>query len=117
MADTTTTLNNQNGVSDLTPEQAKALHAKLNRYYRERRGSKKKANPVVKPRGKVTTFQRSIDIEESATDFQDINNEPFSLTPNSIAQIWVRIGKEKIKCVNTGQTMAISGAAVYRIYL
>lgn len=117
MADTAVVNGSQSTINDLTPEQAKALHKQLNNYYRKRSGGKKKSKPVIKPRGKVNTFQRAIDIEESATDFQDITDEPFSLTPNSVSQIWVKTGKEKMKCVNTGKSVAVSGAAVYRVFL
>jgi hypothetical protein len=117
MADTTATLSNQNGATDLTPEQAKELHKKLNQFYRKRNGGKTKAKAVIKPRGKVEVHQKAIAIEESATDFDDINDEPFSLTPNNVSQIWVKTGKERMKCVNTGKSLSVGGAAVYRVFL
>lgn len=95
MTDSATINDSQPNGPDLTPEQAKELHRKLNQYYRKRSGGKKKAKPVIKPRGKVNSFQRQIDIEESATDVQDILDEPFPLTRNSVSQIWVKVGKEK----------------------
>lgn len=102
--------------TDLTPEQAKALHTKLNSYYRKRRDTKPKAKPVLKPRGKVLTKEITIAIEESATDFEDIKDEPFSLDANA-SQIYVKTGKERMKCVNTGRSIAVGGAAVYRVFL
>jgi hypothetical protein len=102
--------------TDLTPEQAKELHAKLNRYYRKRSEGKKKNKPVLKPRGKVIVKQINISIEESATDLDDIEDEPFSLDANC-SQLYVKTGKERIKCVNTGKSIAVGGAAVYRVFL
>jgi hypothetical protein len=116
MADTQATAVSQNGVSDLTPEQAKELHAKLNRYYRKRSGGKTKAKPVLKPRGKVIEKTITIAVEESATDLDDITDEPFSLDGNA-SQLYVKTGKERIKCVNTGRSIAVGGAAVYRVFI
>ncbi len=116
MADTLATVASQNGVTDLTPEQAKELHAKLNRYYRKRSGGKTKAKPVLKPRGKVIEKTIIIAVEESATDLDDITDEPFSLDGNA-SQLYVKTGKERIKCVNTGRSIAVAAASVYRCYL
>jgi hypothetical protein len=117
MADTAVTNGSVPSVSELTPEQAKELHKKLNQFYRKRNGGKTKAKAVIKPRGKVEVHQKAIAIEESATDFDDINDEPFSLTPNNVSQIWVKTGKERMKCVNTGKSLSVGGAAVYRVFL
>jgi hypothetical protein len=104
----------QSIVEITSKEQAKALHAQLNRFYRK--GKKSKAKPVLKPRGKVIEKQISIAIEESATDWDDIEDEPFSLDANA-SRIYVKTGKEKMKCVNTGKSQAVGGAAVYRVFL
>jgi hypothetical protein len=117
MAETAVTNGAQTAVETMTEAEAKALHRKLNQYYRKRSGNKKKAKPVIKPRGKVEVHQASIGIEESATDLDDINDEPFSLVPNNVSQIWVKVGKERIKCVNTGKSIPVGGAAVYRLFL
>lgn len=117
MVDAAVTNSSQASVTDLTPEQAKELHKRLNQFYRKRNGGKKKAKPVIKPRGKVEQHQVTIGIEESATDLDDIVDEPFSLTPNNVSQIWVKTGKERIKCVNTGKSISVGGAAVYRLFL
>lgn len=116
MGDTATINGTQSMNSELTPERAKALHAELNRFYRKQRGDKKKAKPVIKPRGKIVTKQITIAIEESATDFEGIDDEPFSLDQNA-SQIYVKTGKERMKCINTGKSIAVGGAAVYRVFL
>ena len=116
MVDTGVMNGSQSIPTDLTPEQAKELHAKLNRYYRKRNGGKKKSKPVLKPRGKVIVKQINISIEESATDLDDIQDEPFSLDLNA-SQLYVKTGKERIKCVNTGKSIPVGGAAVYRVFL
>lgn len=116
MADTEVLNGSKSTNTELTPEQAKALHAQLNQYYRKRSGGKKKSKPVLKPRGKVNEIQKSFLVEESATSLQDIEDEPFSLDQLA-SQIYVKTGKERIKCVNTGKSIATSGAAVYRVFL
>ncbi len=116
MGDTAVVNGSQSSVGELTPEKAKALHAELNRFYRKQRAGKKKNKPVLKPRGKVIVKQINISIEESATDLDDIEDEPFSLDANC-SQLYVKTGKERIKCVNTGKSIAVGGAAVYRVFL
>ncbi len=116
MAETTLSNGSLPSVDNLTPEQAKALHAKLNQYYRNRNGGKRKAKPVLKPRSKVIEKSITIAIEESATDLDDIKDEPFSLDANG-SQLYVKVGKERIKCVNTGRSISVGGAAVYRVFL
>lgn len=106
--------NGQPLISITSKEQAKALHAQLNKFYRT--GKKLKPKPVLKPRGKVSEKQITISIEESATDWDDITDEPFSLDTNA-SQIYVKTGKERAKCVNTGKSLPVGGAAVYRVFL
>jgi len=116
MGDTAVINGSQPSATELTPERAKALHAELNRFYRKQRAGKKTAKPVIKPRGKIFTKEVTIAIEESATDFQDIDDEPFSLDQNA-SQIYVKTGKERMKCINTGKSIPVGGAAVYRVFL
>lgn len=98
----------------LTKAQAKALHGQLNRFYRK--DKKPKAKPVLKPRGKVIEKQLTITIEESATDWDDITDETFSLDTNA-SRIYTKTGKERAKCINTGKSIPVGGAAVYRVFL
>jgi hypothetical protein len=117
MVDAAVTNGSQTSVADLTPEQAKELHKKLNQFYRKRNGGKKKAKAVLKPRGKVEMHQKAIGIEETPTDLDEIQGEPFSLTPNNVSEIWTKVGKERIRCVNTGLSKSVAAAAVYRLFL
>jgi hypothetical protein len=84
--------------------------------FQMKKGGKRKSKPVLKPRGKVTQKQITISIEESATDWEDITDEPFSLDTNA-SRIYTKIGKERAKCVNTGKSLPVGGAAVYRVFL
>lgn len=86
------------------------------KHFQMKKGGKRKAKPVLKPRGKVTEKQITISIEESATDWDDITDEPFSLDTNA-SRIYTKIGKERAKCVNTGKSIPVGGAAVYRVFL
>ena len=101
--------------NELTDTQYKEM-CKLVRQHQLKNGKKKKAKPVLKPRGKLITKQISIDIEESATDFDDIGDESFALDANA-SRIYVKTGKERAKCVNTGKSIPVGGAAVYRVFL
>jgi hypothetical protein len=97
-------------------EEYKRICRQVNQFQRAKRGGKRKAKPVLKPRGKVVEKQITISIEESATDWDDITDEPFSLDMNA-SRIYTKIGKERAKCVNTGRSIPVGGAAVYRVFL
>jgi hypothetical protein len=84
--------------------------------FQMKKGGRRKPKPVLKPRGKVTEKTITISIEESATDWDDITDEPFSLDTNA-SRIYTKIGKERAKCVNTGKSLPVGGAAVYRVFL
>lgn len=97
-------------------EEYKRICQQVNKFQRAKRGGKRKAKPVLKPRGKVVEKQITICIEESASDWDDITDEPFSLDMNA-SRIYTKIGKERAKCVNTGKSIPVGGAAVYRVFL
>lgn len=84
--------------------------------FQMKKGGKRKAKPVLKPRGRVIEKTITISIEESATDWEDITDEPFALDTNA-SRIYTKIGKERAKCVNTGKSLPVGGAAVYRVFL
>ncbi|NER27807.1 MAG: hypothetical protein F6J89_09275 [Symploca sp. SIO1C4] len=97
-----------------TEEEYKRICQQVNHFQRAKR-KRKKVKPVLKPRGKVTEKQITISIEDSACDWDDIKDEPFSLD-TSATRIYVKIGKERAKCVNTGKSIPVGGAAVYRVF-
>jgi hypothetical protein len=115
MSDTAVANGSKAATSELTPEQYKEM-CKLVRQHQLANSKKRKNKPVLKPRGKVITKQIVIAIEESSADFDDIEDEPFSLDMNA-SQIYVKTGKERMKCVNTGKSVPVGGAAVYRVFL
>lgn len=102
-------------ISRLTPEQLKSLRSQIAKH--DRAKVKRKPKPAIQPRGKVTVIERQIAIEDSSTDFERITDEPFSLVPGNVSQIWVKTGRERMKCVNTGKSVAVGSAAVYRVFL
>jgi hypothetical protein len=116
MSDTAVLNGSQSKTTELSEEQYRALCKQLRAEQIRRGKGKKKSKPVLKPRGKVIVKQISISIEESATDLDDIEDEPFSLDSNC-SQLYVKTGKERIKCVNTGKSISVGGAAVYRVFL
>ncbi len=115
MTDTSVANGSKPVTSELTEAQYKEM-CKAIRHHQLKNGKKKKNKPVLKPRGKVITKMIPIDIEESATDFDDIGDDSFSLDLNA-SRIYVRTGKERAKCVNTGRSIPVGGAAVYRVFL
>lgn len=95
-------------------EEAKRLHAQLNKFYRKER--KPKAKPVLKPIGKVVTYERTVTVQESPIDWDDVDDELFSLDTNA-TQIYVKTGKERARCLNNGKSISVGGAVVYRVFL
>lgn len=119
MASLTNDVADANGnvsVPNWSEEEYKKICKQMKHFQMKKSGGKRKAKPVLKPRGKVVEKQITISIEESATDWDDITDEPFSLDTNA-SRIYTKIGKERAKCVNTGKSIPVGGAAVYRVFL
>ncbi len=115
MPDPATTSSSQTSIDIATEEQAKALHAQLNKFYRSRRKTRK-AKPVLRPMGKVNVIQRNITVEESATDWESITDEIFSLDVNA-TQLFIKTGKERARNLTTGKTIAVGGASVHKCFI
>lgn len=115
MPDTMTTTSSLASVDIASEEQAKALHAQLNKFYRSRR-KPRKAKPVLRPMGKVNVLQRNITVEESATDWESITDEIFSLDTNA-TQLFIKTGKERARNLTTGKTIAVGGASVHKCFI
>ncbi len=115
--DTPTTNGHQPSVDNLTEEQARALHAKLNRFYRQRNGGKRKNKPLLKPIGDITVIDQKIKIQKSPIDWDDIKNGmPFAIDPSGTV-LYTKTGKERAICLNTMSSVPVSGASVYRVFL
>jgi hypothetical protein len=117
MAETATTNGNLPGVEIMSPEQAKALHAQLNRFYRKQNGQKKKLKPMLKPIGDINILELKVKVQKSPMDFDDLKNGmPFSLDPMGTV-LYTKTGKERAICLNTMQPQSVGGASVYRVFL
>ena len=115
MPDTMTTNGTLPSISITTKEEAKALHAKLNQFYRKER-KPKKAKPVLRPVGKVNVIQRNITVEETPTDWESIDDEIFSLDTNA-TQLFIKTGKERARNLTTGKSIPVGGASVYKCFV
>ena len=107
---------NENLPTPIWSEEEYKKICKQVKQFQMKKSGKRKAKPVLKPRGKVVQKQIKVLVEESATDWNDITDEPFSLD-TEVSRIYTKIGKERAKCVNTGKSIPVAGAAVYRVFL
>ncbi len=115
MSDTALPTTSKPITSELTEAQYKEM-CKAVRHHQLKNGKKKKHKTVLKPVGKVLTVQKTFSVQESSTDWDDIEDEPFTLDIN-VTQIYVKTGKDRVKCLNNGRSMTIAGAAVYKVFL
>lgn len=115
MSDTAVANGSKSTTSEMTEAQYKEM-CKAIRQHQLKNGKKKKNKPVLKPRGQVVEKEITISIEQSATDWDDITDEAFSLDTNA-SRIYTKTGKERAKCINTGKSIPVGGAAVYRVFI
>jgi hypothetical protein len=101
----------------LTKEQAKALHTKLNKFYRAEKGNKKKPKPILKPIGQTVAVKKDFIVQQNPVDWSDIGTGmPFALDPNGV-MIYTKAGVSKALCLNTMSCLSVGGASVYRVFL
>jgi hypothetical protein len=118
-SDTDTTMTNGHKATDdnLTPEQAKALHTKLNRFYRTQKGDKKRARPVLKPIGDVDQLQRNLVIQKSPTDWDSIPNGALFAVDPAGSLLFTKVSTSRALCLNFMKTQPVGGASCYRIFV
>lgn len=118
-SDTDTTMTNGYKATDdnLTPEQAKALHTKLNRFYRTQKGGKTKAKPVLKPIGDVDQLQRNLVIQKSPTDWDSIPNGALFAVDPAGSLLFTKVSTSRALCLNFMKTQPVGGASCYRIFV
>lgn len=109
--------NGKQSADTLTPEEAKALHAKLNQFYRKRRGDKKKAKPVLKPIGDVDQLQRNLVIQKAPTDWDDIPNGALFAVDPAGSLLFTKVSASRALCLNFMKTQPVGGASCYRIFV
>lgn len=118
-SDTDTTMTNGYKATEdtLTPEQAKALHTKLNRFYRTQKGDKKRAKPVLKPIGDVDQLQRNLVIQKSPTDWDSIPNGALFAVDPAGSLLFTKVSTSRALCLNFMKTQPVGGASCYRIFV
>jgi hypothetical protein len=112
MPDTPLAISNQN----LSESEYKQLCKQVRQYQISKKQTKKRAKPVLRPVGKVHIIDRKLTVEESATDWESIESELFSLDINA-TQLFIKLGKERARNLVTGKTIPVGGASVYRVFL
>lgn len=113
----TTTTNSKSTDEGLTPEEAKELHTKLNRYYRKRKQGKRKARPVLRPIGDVETIQKNLTIQKSPTDWDDMPNGSLFAVDTAGSLLFTKISNSRALCLNFMKTQPVGGASCYRIFV
>ena len=117
-SDTDTSVTNGHKSTDtLTPEEAKALHTKLNKFYRQQRGNKERARPVLKPIGDVNQLQRNLVIQKSPTDWDDIPNGALFAVDPAGSLLFTKVSASRALCLNFMKTQPVGGASCYRIFV
>lgn len=101
----------------LTPEQAKALHGKLNRFYRTQKGDKRKQKPVLKPIGDVDSLQRTLVIQKAPTDWDSIPNGALFAVDPAGSLLFTKVSTSRALCLNFMKTQPVGGASCYRIFV
>lgn len=114
MAETVTTNGSIPPIEILSKEQARAIHAKLNQFYRKER-KPRKAKPVLRPVGKINVVSRNISVEETPTDWENITDEIFSLDINA-TQLFIKTGIERARNLSTGKSIPVGGASVHKCF-
>lgn len=102
---------------DLTLEEAKALHAKLNRFYRQRREGQKKQTPVLKDLGNVTPLKPNMVIQENPTDWDNVPNGALFAVDKAGSLLFTKVSKTRALCLNFMKTQPVAGASCYRIFI
>ncbi len=116
MSDLSVTNGKQQNTSNLSEDEYRSL-CKQVRAYQLKNGKKKKAKPILKPIGDVTTNTKNIIIQKSPMDWDDIKvGMPFALDPTGTL-IFTKSGKDRALCLNTMQSQSVGGASVYRVFL
>lgn len=102
---------------ELTPEEAKALHAKLNRFYRKNNSGKKKAKPVLKPIGDVDQLPKNLVIQKSPTDWDDIPIGALFAVDSAGSLLFTKVNSSRAMCLNFMKSQPVGGASCYRIFV
>ena len=113
----TMTINSKTSDETMTPEEAKELHTKLNRYYRQRKQGKRKARPVLRPIGDVSTIQKTLTIQKSPTDWDSLPNGSLFAVDTAGSLIFTKISNSRALCLNFMKTQPVGGASCYRIFV
>lgn len=115
--DSVSTNGHKSADSGLTPEEAKALHKKLNNFYRQRRGGKPKMKPVLKPIGDVNPLAPKMTIQKLATDWDDIPNGALFAVDPAGSLLFTKVSSSRALCLNFMKTQPVGGASCYRIFV
>lgn len=108
----------QNGATELTESQYKALCKQVRAYQISKKGSgKPKLKPILKPIGNTKTIDKEFIVQQNPVDWSDLSNgTPFALDPDGVL-IYTKAGASRALCLNTMSTIPVGGASVYRVFL
>ncbi len=117
MSDTAVANGRQAGGSELTEEQYRAL-CKQVRQHQLKKGVKRKAKPVLNGLGDVEILQEfRPKIQKAQTEWDYLKNGMPFVTDIKATLLYVKTGKERAMCLNTMQSVPVSGGMVHRVFL
>lgn len=117
MAETGATNGSNPAVTITSRDEAKALHAELNKFYRKQTGNKRKTKPILKPIGQTKAIQKTWIISQAPSDWEDLpKGAPFALDADGTL-IYTKSGASQALCINTMSALPVGGASVYRVFL
>lgn len=116
MGDTLTANGSQPTVSIQSKEQAKALHAELNKFYQKEKSSKRKPKPMLRPIGNTNTIEKKIVCQQNPIDWQDTPlGTTFALEPNAVVT-YIKVSASKAFCLSTMSAVGVSGGSCYKVF-
>ena len=115
--ESTMSIDNKSFDEITSPEQAKAVHTKLNQYYRKRKQGKRKARPVLRPIGDVETIQKNLTIQKSPTDWDALPNGSLFAVDTAGSLLFTKVSNSRALCLNFMKTQPVGGASCYRIFV
>jgi hypothetical protein len=115
MAESQMVSNVQTNDREMTEQEYKALCKKLRQHQLKNR--KTKAIPVLKPLGNTKSIQRNLLIAENPIDWQSLPSKATFSRDVGGHILYVKSGESRAINLNTMKSEAISGAAVYQVWL
>jgi hypothetical protein len=117
MADGTVTNGRLPDVDEMTREQAKALHAQLNKFYRKEKGDKRKNKPPLRPIGEVVKKPGNFTVQKVQTDWDSLPNWAPFVTDLECTDVSIKVSREKAASLTLMKPYPVASGLVHRVFL